>query len=87
MMKYYSSEIDKDAILITQKNHPNTIQLGDVTKVDGTKLDKVNLLIGGSPCQGFSLNKADHGATIRMTNVSSLKKPAKYRWLFILQKN
>jgi DNA-cytosine methyltransferase len=52
--KYYASEIDKYAIQVTQKNYPNTIQLGDVTKVDGTKLENIDLLIGGSPCQGFS---------------------------------
>ena len=52
--KYYAAEIDEYAITITKKNYPNTIHLGDVTKVDGTKLDKIDLLIGGSPCQGFS---------------------------------
>lgn len=52
--KYYASEIDKYAIQVTQKNYPNTIQLGDVTKVDGTRLKNIDLLIGGSPCQGFS---------------------------------
>lgn len=51
---YYASEIEPNAIKITQKNYPNTIQLGDVTKVDGTKLENIDLLIGGSPCQGFS---------------------------------
>ena len=52
--KYFASEIDKNAIIITQKNYPNTIQLGDICKIDGTKLPKIDLLIGGSPCQGFS---------------------------------
>lgn len=52
--KYYASEIDKNAIQITQKNYPNTIQLGDVTKVQAKNLEKIDLLIGGSPCQGFS---------------------------------
>lgn len=52
--KYYACEIDKYAIQVTQKNFPNTIQLGDVTKVNARDLSKVNLLIGGSPCQGFS---------------------------------
>jgi len=52
--KYYAAEIDEYAITVTKKNYPNTIHLGDVTKVDGTKLDKIDLLIGGSPCQGFS---------------------------------
>lgn len=51
---YYSSEIDKHAIQITQKNFPNTIQLGDVRNVFSKNLPKIDLLIGGSPCQGFS---------------------------------
>lgn len=55
---YYASEIDENAIKITQKNYPNTIQLGDVKNVvemvkTGLFSD-VDLLIGGSPCQGFS---------------------------------
>jgi len=49
---YYASEIDEYAIKVTQHNYPNTIQLGDVTKVTG--LTDIDLLIGGSPCQGFS---------------------------------
>jgi DNA-cytosine methyltransferase len=52
--KYYACEIDKHAIIITQKNFPNTIQLGDVTKINGSDLPNIDLLIGGSPCQGFS---------------------------------
>lgn len=51
---YFASEIDKHAIKVTQHNYPNTIQLGDVTKVKGVDLPKIDLLIGGSPCQGFS---------------------------------
>ena len=51
---YYASELDKYAIQTTMKNHPNTHQLGDVTKFDETQLPKIDLLIGGSPCQGFS---------------------------------
>ena len=52
--KYFASEIDKYAIKITQKNYPNTVQLGDVIKIKGKELPKIDLLIGGSPCQGFS---------------------------------
>ena len=63
---YYASEIKKHAIKITQKHFPNTIQIGDVTKVkykDGIlytengefKVGKIDLLIGGSPCQNFSI--------------------------------
>ncbi|MCP1159283.1 DNA (cytosine-5-)-methyltransferase [Bacillus infantis] len=53
--KYYASEIDPLAKQITQKNYPNTIQLGDVREISSKKLPKINLLIGGSPCQGFSI--------------------------------
>lgn len=52
--KYYASEVDKFAIRQTTHVFPDTIQLGDVTKVDVSKLDKIDLLIGGSPCQSFS---------------------------------
>jgi DNA-cytosine methyltransferase len=52
--QYYAAEIDKHAIQVTQHNFPNTIQLGDVTKVFAKELPKIDLLIGGSPCQGFS---------------------------------
>ncbi len=55
-MKYYSSEIDKYAIKITQSNHPETIQMGDIKLVSGKWLSKIDLLIGGSPCQGFSFS-------------------------------
>lgn len=49
---YYASEIDKYAISVALNNFPNTIQMGDVTKVTGTGY--IDCLIGGSPCQGFS---------------------------------
>ena len=66
---YYASEIKKHAIRVTQKHFPNTIQIGDVTKVkykDGIlytengefRVGKINLLIGGSPCQNFSMARA-----------------------------
>ena len=51
---YYASELDKYAIQITQKNYPDTIQLGDVCGVVAKDLPKVDLLLAGSPCQGFS---------------------------------
>lgn len=52
--KYYASEIDKHAIKVTQHNYPDTIQIGSVLDVKATDLPKIDLLIGGSPCQGFS---------------------------------
>lgn len=52
--KYLASEIDKYAIQVTQKNYPDTIQIGDAKDVKAADLPKIDLLIGGSPCQGFS---------------------------------
>jgi DNA (cytosine-5)-methyltransferase 3A len=52
--KYFASEIDKHAIKVTMANYPNTIQLGSVVDVKGSDLPKIDLLIGGSPCQSFS---------------------------------
>jgi site-specific DNA-cytosine methylase len=51
---YYSSEIDKYPMMVTNRNFPNTIQLGDVTKIDYSTID-YDMLIGGSPCQSFSM--------------------------------
>ena len=57
--KYYASEIDKYAIEITQKNFPNTIQLGDIKNIKGSDLGHVDIVVGGSPCQGFSFASND----------------------------
>ena len=53
---YYASEIDKNAIANAQLNFPNTIQLGDVERWREWDIDwsKVDLILAGSPCQGFS---------------------------------
>jgi site-specific DNA-cytosine methylase len=52
--KYFASEIDEYAIKVTQHNYPETIQIGDVLNVKGSDLPKIDLIFGGSPCQGFS---------------------------------
>ena len=52
--KYYASEIDKHAIKIAMKNHPDIIQLGDVKNWHDWDIEKPDLIMGGSPCQGFS---------------------------------
>lgn len=52
--KYYTSEIDKNAIKITQKNFPNTIQLGDINGWENWNIEQPDLILAGSPCQGFS---------------------------------
>ena len=52
--KYYAAEIDKYAIKVAKANYPDMIHLGDVREVKADSLPKIDLLIGGSPCQGFS---------------------------------
>ena len=54
--KYYASEIDKTAISVAKYNYPNTIQLGNVEFITNQTFgnNKIDLLMGGSPCQGFS---------------------------------
>ena len=59
---YFASEVDKYAIQVAKDNYPDMIHLGDVTKletIDGMlkvddRVHKIDLLVGGSPCQGFS---------------------------------
>lgn len=51
---YYASEIDKYAIAVTQHNYPNTVQLGDIRAWEAWDIPVPDLIIGGSPCQGFS---------------------------------
>lgn len=55
--RYYASEIDKHAIKQTQLNFPETIQLGDVERWREWNIEwsEIDLLLAGSPCQGFSL--------------------------------
>lgn len=52
--KYFASEIEPNAIAITQYNYPNTIQMGNVFDVDCSELPKIELLMGGSPCTYWS---------------------------------
>ena len=51
---YYASEIDKYAMQVTQANFPKTIQVGDVCNLDPNDFKDVDLMLAGSPCQGFS---------------------------------
>lgn len=54
---YYASEIEKNAIKVATSNHPEIIEIGDVTKVNFEDyVGKVDIIIGGSPCQGFSVS-------------------------------
>ena len=52
---YFASEIDKYAIKVAKANYPHTIHVGDVTQIGRPSSDNIDLLMGGSPCQGFSV--------------------------------
>lgn len=82
---YYASEIDKYAIEITMKNYPNTVQLGSVENWKEWEIDwgSIDLLIGGSPCQGFSyagkqLNFDDPRSKLFFTYVDILNHIRKF---------
>ena len=59
--KYFASEIDKHAITVTQNHYPDTIQLGSIVGLDTKNLPKIDLVIGGSPCQSFSRSGDNSG--------------------------
>lgn len=80
---YFASEIKKHAIKVTQYNYPNTIQLGDATNIDFKSLPKIDLLIGGSPCQDFSIARTIGSKT--MDGLEGKKSSLFYTYLKILK--
>lgn len=60
---YFASEIDKYAIKVTQHNFPKTIQLGNIYNINYSKLPKIDLILGGSPCTYWSIAKKDRETT------------------------
>lgn len=91
--KYYASEIKKIAIETTMLHYPDTIQIGDVTKVrykDGVlhtekgnfDVGKIDLLIGGSPCQDFSILRATNG--LKIMGLEGTKSKLFYEYLRLL---
>lgn len=74
---YMSSEVDKYAIQVADKNYPQDsyFRLGDVRDIDATHLPKIDLLIGGSPCQGFSFaGKREGAATECRIKITTLEQ-------------
>lgn len=59
---YISAEIDKYAIYVSEKNHEDILRLDDVRDIEARDFDEpIDLLVGGSPCQGFSLQGLQKG--------------------------
>lgn len=78
--KYYASEIHPASILVTQTRFPNTIQVGDVRFLKGSDFKDVDLVIGGSPCQNFSMAGTRKGMTTKSNiEVKTLKKYLKLK--------
>lgn len=83
---YYASEIQPQSIQITQKNYPDTKQLGDITKLSTQDLDElgeIDLLIGGSPCQNLSrtvINDIKHNQGLK-----GAKSSLFYEYLRVLE--
>lgn len=56
---YYASEVDKYAIQVAKKNHPEIVHVGDIKQCYARNFPQIDLLIGGSPCQDLSIAKAN----------------------------
>ena len=77
--KYFASEIKEDGIKVTQINYPNTIQLGDITKLKGEDIGQVDLLMGGSTCQDLSIAMKDR------TGLQGVKSKLFFEYVRILK--
>lgn len=94
--KYYASEVDKHAIKVSKDNYPCIIHIGDVTKVsyrDGVlftengeyDVGQIDLLIGGSPCQDFSLARVTGTNGVVPQGLKGTKSSLFYEYLRILK--
>ena len=76
--KYYASEIDEHAIRVSKHNYPDIIHLGDIRTINSKNLPKIDLIIGGSPCQ--DLSNAQNGL-----GLDGLKSGLFYEYIRILK--
>lgn len=85
--KYYASEIDEHAITISKKNHSDVIHVGDIRDISKKDFDKIDLLIGGSPCQDLSRQGCRTGLTGEKSSLFfqyiRLKKEIKPKWFLL----
>lgn len=77
---YHASEVNPYSIEIAKKNYEDTVEIGDVREVDGTKYKDFDILIGGSPCQNFSMcGKAKGAVTKEGIQVTTLEQYLKLK--------
>lgn len=74
----WSSEIDPFPASVTKEHFPDTIQLGDVTKIDGAEIPPVDIICAGSPCQDLSI--AGKKAVLEEIGQTDIPMPASGRW-------
>jgi len=77
--QYFASEIKEEGIKVTQHNFSNTVQLGDITKLTTDMLPKIDLLIGGSPCQDLSIAMKDR------TGLAGIKSKLFFEYMRVLK--
>jgi len=80
--EYHAFEIDKYAIQIAKKNHPEIIQHGSVVDANFTAFEGADLVIGGSPCQNFSMAGKRKG----MTTVDNIEVTTLEQYLDLKEK-
>lgn len=62
ILPIWANDINSDAVNTYNKNFGNHCQLGDITELDLASIPNADIIIGGPPCQGFSLlNKNRQG--------------------------
>lgn len=83
--KYHASEIDVDAVKVAMRNFPSTVQLGDVRGIEAGNLPRIDLLLGGSPCQDFSNVKIVDGRRKEVLGLDGPKSRLFYEYLRLLK--
>ena len=77
--EYYASEVDRYAIAIAKYNIPNIKHVGDIRNLDPGEFDDIDIIIGGSPCQDFSVAGRRNGITVNDIELMDLETYLRYK--------